>query len=97
MVVSGLKYCIASKSNLCLINISLCIQSLSVAQLKKVRQLVEDGIVECDNKRKECGDKRKASLWEIGNLLHDSVRVSNDEVWAIFLVIHNSVASYSKV
>lgn len=53
--------------------------SLSVAQLKKVRQLVEDGIVECDNKRKECGDKRKASLWEIGNLLHDSVRVSNDE------------------
>lgn len=53
--------------------------TLSVAQMKKVRQLVDDAIAECDNKRLECEAARKASLWEIANVLHESVRISKDE------------------
>ncbi|XP_071483184.1 serine--tRNA ligase, cytoplasmic-like [Diadema antillarum] len=53
--------------------------TLTVEQLKKVRRLVDESITECDNKRLECEARRKDSLWEIANHLHESVAISNDE------------------
>lgn len=55
------------------------LRNLSVSQLKKVRQMIEEGIVKCDDERAECETLRRSALGEIGNLLHDSVIISNDE------------------
>ncbi|XP_071960629.1 serine--tRNA ligase, cytoplasmic-like isoform X2 [Antedon mediterranea] len=52
---------------------------LTVNQIKKVRQLISDAMVKCDEDRIEVERIRKDSLWEIGNFVHDSVPVSNDE------------------
>ena len=42
--------------------------------------MIEEGIVKCDDERAECETLRRSALGEIGNLLHDSVIISNDEV-----------------
>lgn len=55
-------------------------QSLQVSQIKKVRLLIDEAILKCDAERVRLEAERFESLREIGNLLHPSVPISNDEV-----------------
>lgn len=57
-------------------------QSLQVNQIKKVRLLIDEAILECDEERLKLEAERFENLREIGNLLHPSVPISNDEVRA---------------
>uniref|UniRef100_H2ZBS2 Serine--tRNA ligase, cytoplasmic n=2 Tax=Ciona savignyi TaxID=51511 RepID=H2ZBS2_CIOSA len=52
---------------------------LTVCQIKKVRLMVEDATTKCDQRRIELEGIRMKNLREIGNHLHESVPVSNDE------------------
>jgi len=56
------------------------LQTLQIVQIKKIRVLVDEEIVKCDLRRQELEKIRLCNLREIGNILHDSVPVSNDEV-----------------
>ena len=42
--------------------------------------MIDERISQCDQDRIECEKVRKANLMEIGNILHESVIISNDEV-----------------
>ncbi|XP_071818158.1 serine--tRNA ligase, cytoplasmic-like [Apostichopus japonicus] len=55
------------------------LRALTVNQIKKVRLLIDKEMANCDEQRLECEKIRKDSLWEIGNLLHSSCVISNDE------------------
>lgn len=55
------------------------LRKLCVAQIKKVRELIDVATAENDAKLSETEKARDASLREIGNILHDSVPISNDE------------------
>lgn len=52
---------------------------LTVTQIKKVRVLIDEGILRCDAERVSLESQRFECLREIGNLLHPSVPISNDE------------------
>lgn len=66
------------------LSISVCMlcpyQTLTVTQIKKVRMLVDEAIQKTDNERLSLEMQRFEYLREIGNLLHPSVPISNDEV-----------------
>uniref|UniRef100_A0A8C0A250 serine--tRNA ligase n=1 Tax=Bos mutus grunniens TaxID=30521 RepID=A0A8C0A250_BOSMU len=53
--------------------------NLKVSQIKKVRLLVDEAILKCDTERIKLEAERFESLREIGNLLHPSVPISDDE------------------
>ncbi|NXE85608.1 SYSC protein, partial [Cochlearius cochlearius] len=53
--------------------------ALQVSQIKKVRLLIDEAILKCDAERVKLEAERFESLREIGNLLHPSVPISNDE------------------
>nr|XP_013806551.1 PREDICTED: LOW QUALITY PROTEIN: uncharacterized protein LOC106491480 [Apteryx mantelli mantelli] len=53
--------------------------ALQVSQIKKVRVLIDEAILKCDAERVRLEAERFESLREIGNLLHPSVPISNDE------------------
>ncbi|XP_044770025.1 serine--tRNA ligase, cytoplasmic isoform X4 [Neomonachus schauinslandi] len=53
--------------------------SLKVSQIKKVRLLIDEAILKCDAERIKLEAERFENLREIGNLLHPSVPISNDE------------------
>ena len=55
------------------------LQNLKVSQIKKVRLLVDEAILKCDTERIKLEAERFESLREIGNLLHPSVPISDDE------------------
>lgn len=55
-------------------------QALSIVQLKKLSTLADEQTKKCNEQCAECEAKRFESLKEIGNLLHESVVISNDEV-----------------
>ncbi len=55
-------------------------QALTVTQIKKVRLLVDEAIEKSDSERLKLEAERFEYLREIGNLLHPSVPISNDEV-----------------
>lgn len=70
----------ANRSNkLVCIFFVLC-QALTVTQIKKVRLLVDEAIEKMDSERVKLEAERFEYLREIGNLLHPSVPISNDEV-----------------
>lgn len=56
------------------------LQGLTVTQIKKIRVLLDDEIANCRKQVEEWEKMRNSTLFEIGNLLHDDVPVSNDEV-----------------
>lgn len=60
----------------------LCVrhQALTVTQIKKVRLLVDEAAEKMDSERLKLEAERFEYLREIGNLLHPSVPISNDEV-----------------
>nr|CAB3265867.1 serine--tRNA ligase, cytoplasmic-like [Phallusia mammillata] len=55
------------------------LSGLTVVQIKKIRLTVDAEITKCDSRRLELETIRHTNLREIGNILHDSVPVSNDE------------------
>lgn len=56
------------------------LKPLTVSQLKKVRILIDEAIQQNDLHLQQTEKERNNALREIGNHLHDSVPVSNDEV-----------------
>uniref|UniRef100_A0A8C2RCX7 serine--tRNA ligase n=1 Tax=Capra hircus TaxID=9925 RepID=A0A8C2RCX7_CAPHI len=59
--------------------------NLKVSQIKKVRLLLDEAILKCDAERIKLEAERFENLREIGNLLHPSVPISNDEGPLVFL------------
>lgn len=55
-------------------------QKLTVTQIKKVRALIDKGITKCNEDVDKVEQMRNAKLFEVGNLLHEAVPISNDEV-----------------
>lgn len=55
------------------------LKALTVNQIKKVRGLIDSAMVENEKKLSEAEAKRNSALREVGNHLHESVPVSNDE------------------
>lgn len=51
-----------------------------MTQIKKVRLLVDEAVEKMDSERIKLEAERFEYLREIGNLLHPSVPISNDEV-----------------
>lgn len=62
-------------------------QPLTVTQIKKVRLLVDEAVEKTDKERVRLEAERFEYLREIGNLLHPSVPISNDEVGASLMMI----------
>ena len=56
------------------------LKGLSVAQIKEVRGLIDEAIVETDRSLASTEQLRNAALSELGNILHPSVPISDDEV-----------------
>lgn len=56
------------------------LQALTVTQIKKIRLLVDEAVQKGDCERQRLEAERFEYLREIGNLLHPSVPISNDEV-----------------
>jgi len=56
------------------------IQALTIPQLRRLSSLIEDSIRRCNEERVQCEMERGEAMYEIGNLLHESVVVSADEV-----------------
>lgn len=55
------------------------LRPLSVAQIKKIRVLLDAAVVDNDRALAEAERTRNVALREVGNHLHESVPVSNDE------------------
>ncbi|GJQ76723.1 hypothetical protein Trydic_g15570 [Trypoxylus dichotomus] len=55
------------------------LKSLTIAQIKKVRALIDEAIIKNEISLAQAEKDRNASLREVGNHLHESVPVSNDE------------------
>ena len=56
------------------------LQTLTVVQIKKVRVMVDEAISNSNQQLQDIELARSKNLRQIGNILHDSVPVSNDEV-----------------
>ncbi|CAK8689016.1 unnamed protein product [Clavelina lepadiformis] len=55
------------------------LSELTVVQIKRVRVMVDDEVLKCNQRLQDLEKTRMSNLREIGNLLHKSVPVSNDE------------------
>ncbi|XP_055327914.1 probable serine--tRNA ligase, cytoplasmic [Paramacrobiotus metropolitanus] len=55
------------------------IKTLNIPQLKTLGSKIDEEIDKCTKKMEELDEKRSAALREIGNLLHDSCIISNNE------------------
>lgn len=55
------------------------LKTLTVMQIKKIRCLIDDAIQKNDESLKTTESERNSALREVGNHLHESVPVSNDE------------------
>lgn len=56
------------------------LDALSVVQIREVLKLIEANMAQCNESRVQTEAERGEALKEIGNMLHESVPVSNDEV-----------------
>ena len=57
------------------------LQPLTVTQIKKIQSLIEESSDRNKAEMKECEVERYKHLVMIGNVLHPSVPISDDEVW----------------
>jgi len=55
------------------------LNKLTVTQIKKVRAKIEEQVISCNEELQKLDEFRSFNLREIGNLIHDSVPISNDE------------------
>lgn len=73
---------------------------LTVFQLKKVRSLIDEAIANNNQFLEKEAKDRDATLREMGNWLHPSVPVSNDEVgwifdFQLFFLVYNYYQNYN--
>ena len=59
-------------------------EKLTVVQIKKLRSLIDEAIVENNNSLLRHAQERDEVLKEISNWVHPSVPISNDEVFFVF-------------
>ena len=52
-----------------------------MTQIKHIRTLIDGNIAKCHEEVIQVEQLRNERLFEVGNLLHESVPVSNDEVF----------------
>lgn len=57
------------------------VQALTVAQIKKLRVVIDEQITQNDTSLTVHETERNEALKEMGNFLHESCIVSNDEVF----------------
>lgn len=55
------------------------LKSLTVTQIKAIRSLIDDAMLKNDQELAKTENERNSALREVGNHLHESVPVSNDE------------------
>lgn len=55
------------------------LEGLTVTQIKGVRTLIDENIAKCNEEVVKVEQLRNEKLFEVGNLLHESVPISNDE------------------
>lgn len=55
------------------------LKPLTIAQIKKIRVKIDEEMISTEKEMVECETTRNSSLREVGNWLHESVPVSNDE------------------
>ena len=55
-------------------------QGLTVNQIKRIRVLIDEAITKTDHDLHECEKDRNRTLFEVGNILHETCVISNDEV-----------------
>jgi hypothetical protein len=55
-------------------------QNLNVLQLKRLSSFIDEWMKQSNEDRAKCEVERTAALVEIGNLLHESVIISDNEV-----------------
>lgn len=51
-----------------------------MTQIKSIRTLIDGNIMECNEEVLKVEQERNEKLFEVGNFLHESVPISNDEV-----------------
>ena len=68
---------------MCYLNYLVSIQALTVQQIKKLQILIDESHQKCTARMKECEAQRDAHLTQIGNILHPSVPISDNEVWVL--------------
>ena len=66
---------------------SVLFQPLTVTQIKKVQSLIEEAANRTKVEIKECEEERYKHLVMIGNVLHPSVPISNDEVCNKYVLV----------
>lgn len=62
------------------VHVIYLLQGLTVVQLKKLSQVIDDRMKKANEERALTETARDNIVKEIGNMLHESVPVSNDEV-----------------
>eukprot|EP00795_Rhopilema_esculentum_P000654 gene654-10360_t len=55
------------------------LKGLTVNQIKKIRVLIDEAITKTDQDLHDCEKERNKTLFEIGNLLHETCVISNNE------------------
>lgn len=55
------------------------LKALTVTQIKRIRTLIDDAIQKNDESLKTIESERNSALKEVGNYLHESVPISDDE------------------
>ena len=73
------------------IDIIIFLQGLTVKQLKTLSQIIDDTIKKTNEERQHTEEIRNNKLGQIGNLLHQSVPVSNDEVNSMNIITVQNV------
>ena len=68
----------------CIILFSSFLKELTVTQIKEVQKLIEAANERAQVDMKSCEEERLKNLIMIGNLVDDTVPVSNDEVGSVF-------------
>ena len=66
-------------------------QGLTVSQIKNLRTLIDGNIVKCNEEVVKVEQHRNEKLFEVGNLLHETVPVSNDEVCNLTQTLHHHI------
>ena len=80
------KYVVTVKMCTCTYcSVESIIQVLSVQQIKKLQTLIDDSNQKCTVKMKDFEAQRHTHLTQIGNILHPSVPISDNEVYTLYM------------
>ncbi len=65
---------------LSLVSVLPCFQALAVCQIKELVKAIDAAILQNGEDREKTEQERSDALKEIGNMLHETCVISNDEV-----------------